>query len=65
MLCVFFFLCYVNVYVYVLNFVGYVCIVFVICVLRIVFVDVWMCLLCYFASFACDEFDGRFARRYD
>ena len=52
-------------YAYAPNLVGYARIALAICALRTAFADVRTCLLCYFASFACDELDGRLARRYD
>jgi len=60
-----FFSRHANVYAYAPNLVGYARIALAICALRTAFADVRTCLLCYFASFACDELDGRLARRYD
>lgn len=60
-----FFSRHANVYAYAPNLVGYARIALAICALRTAFADVRTCLLCYLASFACDELDGRLARRYD
>lgn len=60
-----FFSRHARVYAYVPNLVGYARIALAVVALRRAFADARTCVLCYFASFACDALDGVLARRYD
>lgn len=54
-----------NVYAYVPNLIGYVRIALAAYAFSVAFTDARACVFAYFASFVCDELDGRFARKYD
>ncbi|EFN58951.1 hypothetical protein CHLNCDRAFT_19755 [Chlorella variabilis] len=54
-----------NIYVYVPNLIGYARVAAAVFAFGVALRDPGACVLAYFASFVCDELDGRFARKFN